>query len=178
MRGKLTHFAEVVGRLDEAAAEVVLPKPIGDRPPDQRVLRIGQPSGKSSSAIALGMSRCKSESAIDSGNGGDGAGAEFLARLGDVAARQNVDRPRFAAAVPRAGKVPLAFMDGADIGDVPGRPQVFQCPDRRRAVAHDCIAVAYSIWAERFPEERTGAVLELRQFLGGEARARREDAIG
>src|SRR6185437_919923 len=145
-----------------------------DRSPGQRVLRLGEPFGECGPAIALGMIRCECESAVDAGNGRDGAGADFLPRLGDVAARQNVDRPRFAASVPRADEVPIALVDGADVGDLPGRAKVFQGEDRRRAIAHGCVALADSIWAERFLKERAGAVLELRQFLGGEPRAGRE----
>ena len=37
-RGR-AHPAEVVGRVDQTPAEVLLPDPVDDRPPGQRVLR-------------------------------------------------------------------------------------------------------------------------------------------
>ena len=48
MGGLRAVAAEVVGRLDDAAAEVVVPQPIGDRTPGEHVLRAREPIGERS----------------------------------------------------------------------------------------------------------------------------------
>ena len=49
------HPAEVVGGVDEAASEVVVPDAVDQAPPDQRIGGIGEPPSKRCPAVALGM---------------------------------------------------------------------------------------------------------------------------
>ncbi len=46
MRGLVAHRAEIAGRADQAAAEVVLPEPVDDHPRRQGIVRVGEPVGQ------------------------------------------------------------------------------------------------------------------------------------
>src|SRR5262249_48870162 len=51
--GGRTHSSEIVGRVDNAAAEVILPDAIHHRSPGENVSRIGDPAGKCRAATSL-----------------------------------------------------------------------------------------------------------------------------
>src|SRR5262245_10130135 len=57
MRRQLAHAAEVVWRLNDPAAEMILPNAIDDTPPRERIAAIGQPFGQRGAAKSLFLSR-------------------------------------------------------------------------------------------------------------------------
>ena len=54
MTGPAAVESEVVGGLDDARAEVVMPEPVDDDPGEERVRRMRQPLGQHPAAIGLG----------------------------------------------------------------------------------------------------------------------------
>ena len=50
MRGGLAQTAEIVGRRHDAAAEVILPDPVGHHAGRPRVVAVGQPVGRAPAA--------------------------------------------------------------------------------------------------------------------------------
>ena len=55
MRGPATHLAEVVWRLHQATAEMILPHTVHDRTPGQRIVRVRQPAGEPRASRAFIM---------------------------------------------------------------------------------------------------------------------------
>ncbi len=53
MRGAAAVEAEVVGRIDQAHAEVIMPQPIDDHPREQRIVGMGDPRGQPLAAFAF-----------------------------------------------------------------------------------------------------------------------------
>src|SRR5262245_7469733 len=53
VRRQRPHPTEVVGRIDNAAAEVILPDAVGDAPPGERIGWIAEPFGEGSPASAI-----------------------------------------------------------------------------------------------------------------------------
>ena len=94
MRRRLALNAEILGRLDQAGAEVVLPDPVDDHAGRERVLRRNQPRSQAQ-PIALGPV----------GSGGKRRGharLDLLALVGHVvpAALEHERRPRLGACLP------------------------------------------------------------------------------
>ena len=86
--------AEVVGRLDDAAAEVIMPQPIGDRTPGQDIGRAGEPIGECGPPASLVVRIGKGKRRRKGRQARERPGADSLARLIDLAAAQDGDRPR------------------------------------------------------------------------------------
>ena len=86
------HPAEVVGRVDQPPAEVREPGAVDDRPPGQRVLRVGDPSGQGgASRPFVGQSRTGRRALRRTPRA---PGTASVAGLADVASLQDEDRPR------------------------------------------------------------------------------------
>ena len=82
--------AEVVRRLDQAAAEVIVPQPVDDRPGEQRVVLAGDPLGQFAPAVGVGGIRRQAEI------------GRCLVRASDARRRQSVSPA--AVALPRTSR--------------------------------------------------------------------------
>src|SRR5688572_25854193 len=87
------HVAEVVGRIDEAFAEVKLPDAIHDGAAQEEILFARQPLGKSGAARAFGFVNFKI--GLQVGKAEESAGFNFADGLCHVAAAKEVDGARF-----------------------------------------------------------------------------------
>src|SRR5437868_3805445 len=109
MGGARAHAAEIVGRFDEAATEVILPDAIDEAAPGQWMARISQPEGERFAASAFAGVAGKIESRRQTGDCRKRARADFLALVAEITASQDMNRARFAAigsgAAKRAGAV-------------------------------------------------------------------------
>src|SRR5438128_11913258 len=74
MAGRRAHFAEIVGRIDEAFAEVVVPDAVDDGTPGQAVFRLGDPASQRGTAGALVFWIGELESRFEAGNTSESAG--------------------------------------------------------------------------------------------------------
>ena len=86
--------AEVVGRLDESAAEMIVPEAIGDRAPGEHISRAGEPVGQGGAAAPLVLGMGERKRARKTGQARQRSRADRLAGLLDFAPAQNGDRPR------------------------------------------------------------------------------------
>src|SRR5262245_24120540 len=123
MRWRLSHAAEVVGRGGEPAAEVILPDPVDDAPPGERVSGVDDPFRQCDAALSLTGVRKQFERGRRAWHSADRAGHHLLLRLGDVAAIENEDRPRFAAVRAGTAECTGAVMHRAGVnvtGRLPG----------------------------------------------------------
>ncbi len=105
MRRLPPHAPEVIRRIDEPAAEVILPDAIDDHAPRERVALIGDPLRQRRAARALRLPRRHRETCEGSSREiGTRARADFLRRLPHIASLQHEDRPRLPAARAGAGE--------------------------------------------------------------------------
>src|SRR5579871_1749667 len=86
------HVAEVVGRIDNAAPEMVMPDAVHNTSPSQDVVRIGEPASQSGAAAAFVVWIRELESRRKAGHARQGAGIGRLSRIADVTAAEHVDR--------------------------------------------------------------------------------------
>ena len=145
----------------------------------ERVVRVGEPLGQGRAAVALGVVRRQVEAAVDAGDGGERAGADFLAGPGHVAARQDVDRPRLAAVWPGADERAAAGVDGADVGRA-CRDGSLRGRGSAACIVHASRTARSAMPVRRARPSRARVLLALSfvSSLAVEFRARRIDAVG
>ena len=86
VRGETPHAAKVVGSVDDPLAEVMVPHAVHDRPPRERVLRIGDPASQRRAAGRLQLRMWQLESRVETGHAVECAGERFADWLRDFAA--------------------------------------------------------------------------------------------
>src|SRR5262249_48143371 len=96
MRRLRAHVAEIVWRIDDAAAEVVVPNAIDDGAPGERVARIADPARQGDTAAAFIVRIGESESRFKAADTFERARFRFGTGLGNVAALEHVDLARLA----------------------------------------------------------------------------------
>ena len=89
-----THAPEVVRRVDEAAAEVVLPHAVDDRPPGQRVVPVGDPPRERRAPLSFARVGIELEVVGQIRQERQRPRLGQRAALPDVPALEQVDRPR------------------------------------------------------------------------------------
>src|SRR5258708_37026265 len=94
MRGSVAVTAVIVGVIDEAAPEMIVPDAIDDRAPHQRIVGIGDPVRECGSPRPFIIGIDEFEIGINSFNTGKTAGLHEGATLFNIATMQNVNRPR------------------------------------------------------------------------------------
>src|SRR5205807_3343630 len=89
MRGPATHFAEVVWRLHQATAEMIMPHTVHYRTPGQRIVRVRQPAGERRASPAFIMWISDFEFRRQRGDACQCAGRRQLNRLDRKSTRLN-----------------------------------------------------------------------------------------
>ena len=84
--------AEVVGRLDDSAAEMIVPEAIGDRTPGEHVLGAGEPVGQGGATAPLVLGMGQRKRAGQTGKARERSRADRFAGLLDLAPAQHGDR--------------------------------------------------------------------------------------
>src|SRR5262249_25605352 len=105
MRRLRAHVAEIVRRIDDAAAEMIVPNPIDDGAPGERIPRIADPKCQGDAAAALVLWIVELEPRFEGADAFECAGFGFGAGLVDVAALEHVDLARLAG----GPKAPVRF---------------------------------------------------------------------
>src|SRR5260370_36843735 len=70
MRGQRSVAAEVIGRIDQAAAEMAVPNAVDDGAPSQHVARVGTPGGRGGTAFPFVVGIADFESVDQSSHAG------------------------------------------------------------------------------------------------------------
>src|SRR5260370_25417108 len=91
---QLPQAAKVVGRIDDAPAEMIKPNAVDDGSPGERVPRIRQPVCQCSPALALRIASRQIEARGQAAHRSQRACANLLAWFLHVSAWQNSDRAR------------------------------------------------------------------------------------
>ena len=94
MARRAPHAAEVAGGVAEAAAKMPLPDPIGDAPPGERVVLVNEPVGECRPPGRFRSAGGKLEPGGESGDRRQGAGADEVLRLIEVATLEDADLTR------------------------------------------------------------------------------------
>ena len=110
MRRPGTVAAEVVGSLDDPAAEMVVPHAIGDRSPGEHVLRAREPVGQRGPPAALVVGMGQDETGRQARKARQAPRTDGLAGLLDVSPPQHGDGPR---GVRQAPSRPVSPAGGA-----------------------------------------------------------------
>ena len=90
------HATEIIGRLNQSTAEVMLPNPVHDGPPGQDVGWISNPLGQGHSALAFRQGRIDLESTAQA-QGPRHTRCYLIARFAHITARQQVNGPWLSA---------------------------------------------------------------------------------
>src|SRR5437660_1066784 len=88
------HATEIVGRLHDSTAEVIMPNPVHDGSPGQRILWVSDPPGESGATSSFILRLRKLEARTQSRNARESAGTDCFTRFVNVPAFQNMDRAR------------------------------------------------------------------------------------
>src|SRR5262249_17004942 len=88
------HAAEVVGRVHETAAEMIVPDAVDDGTPGQHVVGVRQPVGQGGPTAAFVVEIGQAKTGFKAGNAGECPGQCFFTGPLDVAALQDVNRSR------------------------------------------------------------------------------------
>src|SRR4051812_3231067 len=83
---------EIVGRIDKADAEMVMPETIDDDAGEEGIFGGGDPVGELDAPLGVGGGGGKFEIGADAFDRGNAAGGELFARLLGVAADEEVGR--------------------------------------------------------------------------------------
>src|SRR5438445_2374938 len=97
------HATEIVGRIDDSAAKVIMPNAVNDRSPGQRIFWVSDPPGESGATSSFILRLRKLEARTQSRNRRQSAGADCFTRFVNVPAFQNMDRAR------RPGRFEVSF---------------------------------------------------------------------
>ena len=118
MRGPAAVAPEIVRRLHQPAAEMVLPDPIDDAPPRERMPRVREPTREGRPTFPLGRVGRQVEDGRSECQRREGAGDDESARMRDLPTGEEMDRPGLPAGGAGTGEGPGTAVDTAGVDEV------------------------------------------------------------
>ena len=167
--------AKVVGRLDKTAAEVVLPDAVDHAAPDQRVIRVREPTGQGRPPLPFRRAGRQREARRREIEGRDRSRTDLAHRLRDLPAGEQEDRAGLAALGARAHERPAAPVDTAGIDERRLR-QAGQLGRDLRGLGPDRAQLGDRAGGHRRSQQGVAFGAELRHLVRG--RTDRREAVG
>ena len=116
--GQAAHASEVVWRIAQAAAEVVMPDAVDDDAPGERITVIGDPMREGDAPGTFGCVGGQVELRAQLLGKGQGAWADFFVGAAHITTLQHEDRPGLATVGPCTGEGASALVDRAHVSDL------------------------------------------------------------
>ena len=115
MRRKRTIASEIISRLDDALAEMVLPNPVHRAAPEQGVILMGQPLGQCGAALPFARPCRQDKACRREPQGRQRTGADLTLGLSHLSAGQQENRARSAPLGARPGEGARTRVDASGI---------------------------------------------------------------